>query len=298
MPTMTQNLPGALNGHIVGDVMKEAARRAMRSIARNRKEFESTEKATDKPNKKDFFTTADTEAQKIYLRKLRECFPLYGVVAEEDELSIPCRMKTVTAYFTVDPLDGTSAFRRRSSHGIGTMISLVVDGIAVGAVVGDVMTKEIFYSRPGSMNVHRFSWDDEYRERLVINPKRKLSDQYVVLGDDPRTMSKGVERLTNPRAKDPVFKSMEVTGGSIGVKFARLWKSEVGSIILGHGKCTPWDWCPLVAISKKLGFKLFEWKDGKWIPKPMAAIKKVVRWKNDAIVIHKSRVKEFLAKAN
>jgi fructose-1,6-bisphosphatase/inositol monophosphatase family enzyme len=278
--------------------MKEAARRAMRSIARNRKEFESTEKQTDKPGKKDFFTTADTEAQKIYLRKLQECFPTYGVVAEEDELSIPCTEMGTTIYFTVDPLDGTSAFRRRQSQGIGTMISLVWNGEVVGACVGDVMTKEIYYSRPGSTNVHRFSWDDEYREQLKIDSLKPLSEQYVLLGDDPRLMSLGVGILTDPRSKDPIFKSMEVSGGSIGVKFARLWKSEVGAIVLGAGKCTPWDWCPLVGISKRLGFVLFEWSEGTWVPKPMVAVEKTEHWQNDTIVIHESRIMEFLSKAN
>lgn len=298
MTTMAPKLPGVLNGHIVGDVMKEMARRAMRSIARNRKEFESTEKATDKPNGKDFFTTADTEAQEIYLRKIRECFPAYGIIAEEDELSIPCIFRDTNIYFTVDPLDGTSAFRRRQSQGIGTMVSLVWDGEVVGACVGDVMTKEIYYSRPGSSNVHRFSWDDEYREQLKIDPSKALSEQYVLLGDDPRLMSPGVGVLTDPRSKDPIFKSMEVTGGSIGVKFARLWKSEVGAIVLGAGKCTPWDWCPLVGISERLGFVLYEWREGTWVWKPMVAIEKTERWQNDTVVIHKSKIAEFLAKAN
>ena len=48
------------------------------------------------------------------------------------------------SYITVDPLDGTKAFIRRQSHGVGTMVAMVEEGQVVSAYVGDVNTQEIY----------------------------------------------------------------------------------------------------------------------------------------------------------
>ncbi len=176
-----------------------------------------------------------------------------------------------TFILTVDPLDGTKAFIRRQSHGIGTMISLVRDGVVIAACVGDVMTKEIYYFRPDSEKVHRFSWDDDFHEVLSIGPGR-LSEQYVLLGEDPRKLSDPIGRITDP-TRTRVFKNIEIMGGSIGVKMARLWKGEVGAIILEAGRCTPWDWCPVAGISSKLGFVKTAFIDGEWRSVPLHPIK-------------------------
>src|SRR6516164_7477111 len=54
----------------------------------------------------DVFTSADTKAQEVYIKSLRECFPDYAIVAEEGNLTSflegPVRPG---AFFTVDPLD-------------------------------------------------------------------------------------------------------------------------------------------------------------------------------------------------
>ena len=84
----------------------------MASIARNRMNFVATEKESYKAGQ-DFVTTADREAQQIYLRTLSETFPTYGVIAEEDNLRTDCLEKDEDIYFTIDPLDGTKAFMRR-----------------------------------------------------------------------------------------------------------------------------------------------------------------------------------------
>ncbi len=290
-------LPGNLNGPLVGLAMKEMARRAMASIARNRMSFEATAKETVGKTE-DFVTTADNEAQEIYLRTICEAFPTYGVIAEEDSLSIPCKEPGHDTFFTVDPLDGTKAFIRGQSHGIGTMISLVVDGFLVAACVGDVMTGEIYYFRPGSNKVHRFSWNDSLHTRLSIDATKPLAGQYVLLGDDPRNMSSMVEEITNPNrsGKAPVFKNIEVMGGSIGVRFARLWKGEVGAIILPPGRCTPWDWCPIAGISAKLGFVGVGFDGSAWRSFRLRPIKEVENLPNEVIILHKSRLKELIAR--
>ena len=121
-----------LNGPAVGIILKELVRRAIVTIRNERQVFDVTNKTGYGGDMNDVFTSADRKAQEVYLKLLRECFPDHGIVAEEDALSIPAR-NGVTGYFTVDPLDGTKAFIRRRSHGIGTMIALVENGRVVAA---------------------------------------------------------------------------------------------------------------------------------------------------------------------
>ena len=71
-------------------------------------------------------------------------------------------------FFTVDPLDGTKAFVRRQSHGVGTMVALVEQGRVVSAYVGDINTQEIYGYRPGSRAVHRIT---EYETSEMMSPR-------------------------------------------------------------------------------------------------------------------------------
>src|SRR5690606_40965131 len=112
---------GLLNGHIISIVMREAVRRAMQAIDRHRFVAEATEKTAYDGISADIFTQADVEAQEIIVNMLRECFPKFGIIGEEAGLN---DFKPNRPFFTVDPLDGTRAFLRNQSHGIGTMISL------------------------------------------------------------------------------------------------------------------------------------------------------------------------------
>jgi fructose-1,6-bisphosphatase/inositol monophosphatase family enzyme len=114
----------------------------------------------------DVFTSADKAAQEVYLRTFMECFPGCGVIGEEDSLSIPATAP-VTAYFTVDPIDGTRAFIRRQSHGITTMVALVDQGEVISAYVGDISSDEVYGYRPGSKAVHRITRLDASR-RLIL----------------------------------------------------------------------------------------------------------------------------------
>ncbi len=113
------------NGPAVGIVLKELVRRAIKTIRSERQAFEVMQKAGYGGDMTDVFTTADSKAQDVYLRSISECFPTFSVIAEEGALSKA--QPDATNYFTIDPLDGTKAFIRRQSHGVGTMIAMVED---------------------------------------------------------------------------------------------------------------------------------------------------------------------------
>ena len=135
--------------------------------------------ADHRGNLSDVVTDADHDAHAIYLKLLRECFPGIAIIAEEEE----AEGGEPETYFTVDPLDGTKAFVRRQSHGIGTMISLVDRGQVIAAYVGDVMTQEVFGFRPGSPHVHRISEFDR-GERLRSIPNSALPNSTCCSGRD------------------------------------------------------------------------------------------------------------------
>jgi len=204
-----------LNGHAVGIILKELVRRAMTVIRNERQVFEATAKQDRSGSMDDVFTSADTKAQEVYIKSLRECFPHYAIVAEEGNvasfLAGPVRPGT---FFTVDPLDGTKAFVRRQSHGVGTMVALVEQGRVVSAYVGDINTQEIYGYRPGSRLVHRIS-EYETSEQLA-HAVKPISEQYALLRDPPHAYSHASRALLQR------FKSYEVEGGSIGIWLARL----------------------------------------------------------------------------
>jgi fructose-1,6-bisphosphatase/inositol monophosphatase family enzyme len=288
---------GPMNAHLVGIAMKEMVRRVIGAIRTERFVFEAQPKRGYSGEMDDLVTTADRAAQAIYVKLMREMFPTFGIVAEEDELSLPCSDNRFgDIYFTVDPLDGTKAFARKQSHGVGTMISLVRNGEIIAVCIGDVMTREIYYYRPGSDCVHRIS-EFDHAERLAINEQRRLDDQHILLRDRPEALvSPTLRQLVAPLEQNGAFKGIEITGGSIGISMARLWKGEVGAAINNKTVYdTPWDSTPVMGISQKLGFVFLkpDERTGKLeVFTPVPAKVKVPG--QEFLVIHSSQLESLL----
>jgi len=268
-----------LNGHAVGIILKELVRRAMTTIRNERQLFEATAKLGRSGSMDDVFTSADTKAQEVYIKSLRECFPDYAILAEEGGVApLVVAPTRPDAFFTVDPLDGTKAFVRRQSHGVGTMVALADQGRVVSAYVGDVNTQEIYGYRPGSRSVHRIS-EFEISEELthVVKP---IAEQYALLRDPPHTYSQLSRSLL------PHFKSYEVEGGSIGTWLARLWKREVGAALLLPGQETPWDTAPIVGISKMLGYRFYRPTAAGWTSYEPVITDRTAHRDHDLLIIH------------
>ncbi|MBS0250227.1 MAG: hypothetical protein JSR78_04100 [Proteobacteria bacterium] len=274
------------NGHAVGIILKELVRRAIKIVRSERQAFEVMQKAGYGGDMTDVFTTADSKAQEIYVRSIQECFAAFSIVAEEGAFSKA--QPDATNYFTIDPLDGTKAFIRRQSHGVGTMIAMVENDKIVSAYVGDVNTQEIYGYRPGSSNVHRIT-EFETAERLSYEGK-PLSDQTVLLRDPPEKYSEASRRLLSS------FKSYEVEGGSIGVWLARLWKREVAAAILPPGGETPWDSTPLQGISEELGYMFLRpcQEPLGWESCTPSLVKHTFPRQHDVLIIHRDDWKSSL----
>lgn len=288
---MEQVPHGGLNPHTISLVMKEMVRRAIREIRRQHIIFEVQEKYTTYKTGVDLVTSADIAAQKIFVKLIEENFPLAGIIAEEN-FAKECTDEGKDYFFTVDPLDGTKAYARRQSHGIGTMVSFVYNRKVEGVCIGDIMTEEIYLWRPSSEHVHRIS-NYEVSEKIIAK-NEKLSSQYILLCDDPRKMNKLIQKMTSGDSQS-LFDNTEVTGGSIGISFARLWKGEVGGIILRDGIQAPWDTCPIVGISHKLGFVFLEIhsmrKDYSIIPSHHFPLKDNVAMR-EMLIVHQNNLDE------
>lgn len=241
---------GAVTPSMVGLAMKEMVRRAIKVIRNQRFVFDAQHKTHLDGSLDDLVTSADHDAQEIYLNAIRKCFPDFGIIAEEDELRIPCRLPGRRLYFTVDPLDGTKAFARRQSAGVGTMIALVEDEQVIAAYVGDVMTQEIYGFRPGSERAWRLS-EFEIPEQLYNDPK-SIANSYVLLRQQPKQCPPPIAELVDR------FEGVDVEGGSIGISYARLWKQEVDALLTGPYFATPWDSAPIIGISRKLGYRFLK----------------------------------------
>ncbi|MFA6338738.1 MAG: inositol monophosphatase family protein [Candidatus Paceibacterota bacterium] len=292
---------GDLNVHLIGIVMKGVVERAISIIKRECLRFTFKEKATDYKSDKDYVTSADHAAQKIYVKLLRECFPTFGIIAEEDGLIIPCTENLFDAYFTIDPLDGTKAFMRRQSEGVGTMLGLIINGKVAASFIGDVMTEEIYCYRPESNKVHRILELGKFEpgEVLSINPEKKLSEQFVLLRKAPDSHSLFVQQLTKKQNKGGLFKGINVMAGSVGITTAKLWKSEIGAVIWTPGITTSWDLTPVFGISEKLGFEFYSIEydllSFPYITQKNFVLKeRKIKLETETIIIHKSRVPELL----
>lgn len=244
------NKYGEATPSLVGLAMKEMVRRAIQVIRNQRFVFDAQPKKRQDGSLNDLVTTADFEAQRAYLRVIRNCFPHYGIIAEEDELRVECKFPARDLYFTIDPLDGTRAFARRQSAGVGTMIALMEDQNVLSAYVGDVMTQEIYGYRPGSGAVHRIS-EFDVAERLDRR-EMPIDKAYLLLRDQPKNYPDPIARLVKR------FEGVDVEGGSIGISFARLWKGEVEALLTGPYFTTPWDSAPVLGISRKMGYRFLK----------------------------------------
>lgn len=285
---------------MVGFVVKVAIDRARRHILQCRDNFEVTRKRGTKGNP-DFFTNADKGAQDIIAKVLREAFPQIGITGEEG-LNIPCTLAGPVKFrFTLDPLDGTKAFIRRQSHGVGVMVSLLAvyaDGHCevICAYVCDVMSGDMVGYRPGSHKVHMIP-DGGKGRVLRISSYRRLKTQYVVLRDPPAKYSPLFQQVIHEGKAGGLFKSFEVAGGSIGTMINRLVNGEVGAVMLRPGKQTPWDTAPVIGILKKMGFLILEYDEHrgsfvegqKWRMPPLTTL----RTEKDVLIVHASRLNEL-----
>jgi fructose-1,6-bisphosphatase/inositol monophosphatase family enzyme len=277
---------GPLTCDGIGFILKTILSRGMTFIREQRFAFEAHAKVGYDGKNPDVFTDIDRDAQAMYVRLLREAFPDYGILAEEGGLN---DVQDGQMYFTIDPIDGTKAFIRMQSHGIGTMIALVQDCRVIAAYVGDIMTGEIYGFRPESKRVHRI--DEHTAKELVIDRERPLASQRILLTGTVERCAPALQNLI----RGNIFDEYEIGSGSIGGLAARLWKGEVGALTLLSPHETPWDINPVMGICEKLGFVriAINSESGRWNVKSPHVCRREVITVPQSFLVHSSRLNEL-----
>jgi hypothetical protein len=113
---------------------------------------------------------------------------------------------------------------------------------------------------------------------------RELPDDYhSIIGE-----------LVDRDENNGLIKGIEITGGSIGISMARLWKEEVGMVALKGGHYTPWDWAPVVGISKKLGYKFLRPTSSDFLEEFEPEIRpEVYDIDHDIVIVHSKYLSEL-----
>lgn len=244
---------GALNEHCIAIIFKELLRKSMVEIRKKRFSFDVYEKILDS-GKKDIYTDADTGAERIILKSLKECLPAFDIISEEDRGRKYLKSKN-SKWITVDPLCGTKNFYKKSSVGIATNISMVMNDEndeIVSAYIGNVTTQEIFGYRPHSKTVYRISEFETY-EKLNKPKTKKLNKHSLLIRGTFKKFSDEVHPIVNILAND-IFEKYIIDSGSLSLSAVKLWIGEVGAILIEPRAETPWDLLPILGICQKLGF--------------------------------------------
>ena len=282
---MSKTKFGALNEHAVAIILKELSRRTIVEIRKRRVVFNVYEKILDS-GKKDIFTDADIGAEEIILRSLRECFPNFDIISEEDKNKKYPKSRN-NKWFTVDPLCGTGNFSNRSSGGIATTISMVINKEIASSYVGNVMTQEIFGYRQGSDNVYRIR---EFETHEKIKPEIKNPSEWALLfrgtpDEFPENTKPMVDALTG------IFDKYIIDDGSLSLSAVKLWIGEVGAMILKPRTETPWDLTPILGMCQKLGFVYLKLPGlDEWKP---PIIKTIFNRDFPVIMIHKNNMESL-----
>lgn len=256
----------------------------------------------DEPD--DYATEGDFAAQNMYKTAIQDD-PLcagFGIVGEEG-LNVPCTHATEMIHFIIDPVDGTKAYWRKQSHGVGTMIAFVVNDVVLAVYIGNINTGEIYgYARNPDVL-------DEFvvpptRIRFGKHSKLKaaeqcLGKQYLHAREAPHKIIELVSLMVGNGAGQ-LFKDLTVDGGSIGICVARLWAGEVGAIAMKTATHeTPWDRAPIIGFNHALGYVTFRAETDlvlrELVQKPSLKVLKNDTATGNAmdLIIHKSKLPEL-----
>lgn len=249
-----------IDGASLSIFVQDAIRRVIDCVQRQQFSFDVTTKVTGTKSE-DVVTSADFAAQRIYVELLRNRFPTWGIVAEENQLRVAAP-PDMDVWWTVDPVDGTLAFARQQSHGVATMLALVLDGQIVAAGIGDISTGEIYYHEPDSRLVQRVT---HHGQQIALGLNQKpLDTQHLLMRKNPLHLPPWLQPVCRSHKYDQAapFHDIEVDHGSIGCMFARLWKREVGGLLLIAGSVNPWDRAPVLGATALLEYEWLELSPG------------------------------------
>lgn len=126
--------------------------------------FEKRKIGVDQMSKgdRDIVTIADTEAQALMTRKIRELFPSHGFHVEEKDDTLP---KNQDVMWIIDPIDGTANYAH-FLHPFAISIGVALGNEVIVGAVYDPLLDELFSAAKGQgafLNGERIQVNDEVK---------------------------------------------------------------------------------------------------------------------------------------
>jgi len=116
-------------------------------------------------------TEADTEAERVMTRRLRDLLPGSFVVGEEAVAADPALLKALEGdgnIWIIDPVDGTANFAKGNAR-FAVIVALVRDGVTVAGWILDPLGERMVTAEQGSG-----AWASS--ERLAVLPAAPLAE--------------------------------------------------------------------------------------------------------------------------
>jgi fructose-1,6-bisphosphatase/inositol monophosphatase family enzyme len=278
----------------LGATMRSIIATTKRLIREKRFDFTRSDKPHWSGHGREAVTDVDPEVEAFVRDHWAMTFPDIPLIGEETYK--PGGAPVGDTYATIDPLDGTEAFIRKQSHGIGSMMAVVEKGRVIAVTMGEVISNETYHYLLDHPPLRINDWSGKSVE-LAIDTDRPLARQHLMCGLHPEDYSPLVQALIRKGSNGGLCKDIEIDKGSIGTRAARLWKGEVGALLMKPRTATPWDDTPVIGFFRKLGFVFYKLEPGaarfeRFDPPLLTAPTAVT---HESLVIHSSRVPEFEA---
>lgn len=214
-------------------IAKQAAVDAGKAIMKiyGQEDFEVSYKEDSSP-----LTLADKEANRIIVKYLKENFPSYAILSEEEKDNLERQQKDYC--FIVDPLDGTKEFVKRNGQ-FTVNIALAYRGKSVMGVIYVPVTKELYWAAQGE---GAFVEVDGEIEKLQVSDK--TTDIRVVMSS-----SHGCEQMENLLEKNHLTNQVRI-GSSL--KGCLIAKGEA-EIYYRFNPTMEWDTAAMQCIVEEAG---------------------------------------------
>jgi 3'(2'), 5'-bisphosphate nucleotidase len=188
-------------------------------------------------------TEADRESEKIILAGLREAFPSIPCVAEEESAAGEAPGSVGSAFFLIDPLDGTKEFVNRNTD-FTVNIALVRNGIPEIGVVYAPCTGRFFSGRPGNAELIDLDAEGEISRRHRISVRTGATPLTIVASRSHRT----------PETDDFIGKveAAEIVSVGSSLKFCLVANGEA-DIYPRFGRTMEWDTAAGDAVLRAAG---------------------------------------------
>jgi len=168
------------------------------------------------------------------------------------------------------------------------MIALIIDSVVVLTVIGDTNSGDMYsYNSQGSAKRIRFG---KFAQPLTAHTGN-LIEKYISIRSNPFEIPNTLQDMITGPTK--LFKSFEVESGSIGIFFARLWKGEVGALLLDPNFITPWDESPIAGLSMHMDFCFYKFDGDKFVSYTPTFSSDITHSSHYRLVLHKDYTEQI-----